>query len=151
MKKMQKESFVAFALVALAVPVTLLGVAAVSAASGLRDVQSMHFELFDADEFRQLQREVHADTPDAVTEEDEMETETLNPCDPVQEARPVKEEEKPLLYQDLSSTEREALRIQLRIGGCPTDVLPGYKALCERLLKYQVQRETMEGLKSPQQ
>lgn len=40
-----------------------------------------------------------------------------------------------LRYEDLSTTEQGELRKQLRIGGCPYDVLPGYRELCESMLK----------------
>lgn len=40
-----------------------------------------------------------------------------------------------LRYEDLSTTEKTELRKQIRIGGCPYDVLPGYRELCESMLK----------------
>lgn len=40
-----------------------------------------------------------------------------------------------LRYDDLTSNEKNELRKQIRIGGCPYDVLPGYRELCELMLK----------------
>lgn len=47
-----------------------------------------------------------------------------------------------LRYDDLSDSEKSELRKQLRIGGCPYDVLPGYRQLCELMLK---QRQEIYG------
>lgn len=45
-------------------------------------------------------------------------------------------------YDDLTDTQKAELRKQLRIGGCPYDVLPGYMELCELMLK---QRREIQG------
>lgn len=154
MKTHKRESLFAFALVALAVPTTLLGVAAVSAASELNNPKSTQFELFDADKFRILRRKAREDRGTPVKSETKHEApKTLVPCEPSSEdnGETATETEAKLRYDDLSDVEKDALRKQLRIGGCPQDALPGYKALCEAMLKTQEAKKPLKGLKHPSQ
>ncbi len=150
MKTPKIESLYAFALVALVVPSVLFGVVLVSAASEINNPKSTNFQLFDESEFRQLRREVRKEIVPIVTTKEEPTLHLAAPCDPAKSAMPI-QEEKSLRYQDLSSTEREALRLQLRIGGCPQQADPGYKALCESMLKTQEAKKSLKGLRHPSQ
>lgn len=52
-----------------------------------------------------------------------------------------------LKVSDLSISERDTLRRQLRGGACPQHALPGYQKLCESLLKLQPVKPTQTGIK----
>jgi hypothetical protein len=66
-------------------------------------------------------------------------TSSLPPCAAPEaastDAEGVQSSDSMLRYDDLSDTEKAELRKQIRIGGCPYDVLPGYRQLCELMLK----------------
>ena len=47
---------------------------------------------------------------------------------------------------DLSSTERDAIRRQLRVGACPEHADSAYLKLCEKLLKLQKPRNSQQGI-----
>lgn len=143
----------AFMLVAIAVPTVLVGVLTVSAASDtLPETKSTYHELFDLRSFR-IQQRMNRMNQSAVTLEEETHpaAKALVPCAPVETMTSTEKPARPLIFEDLDMIQRETLRKQLRIGGCPQDADPAYRLLCETLLKKQKQPETKTGLKHPQQ
>ncbi len=52
-----------------------------------------------------------------------------------------------LKVSDLSNSERDTLRRQLHSGACPQNALPGYRTLCESLLKLLPAKEPQTGIK----
>jgi hypothetical protein len=57
----------------------------------------------------------------------------------------------PITMQDLTSAQRETLRLQLRMNVCPQTADAAYLALCRLLLKDQDLRIPQAGLKNPHQ
>ncbi len=133
----------ALTLVTLAVPLTLIGAFVTSAASSDSDSnpRSLQYELFDLKSFRLQQRSnrTYRSLPDGMTVHPAAADEFLN----------AKSGSGELTYADLSPSERETLRLQLRIGGCPQEALPAYRRLCEKMLKSRPHPAAREGLKSP--
>jgi len=154
MKHHSQHSMFALMLVSIAVPTVVLGVVAASAASEISPVaKSMNHELFELRSFRLQQRLRTQDAviPAALAEPARPAAPTM-PCAP--DAVSVESdasEEHPLILEDLTITQREILRKQLRIGGCPQNVLPGYRELCETLLRQQQSPESRAGLANPNQ
>ncbi|MBP7114310.1 MAG: hypothetical protein KBA40_02540 [Candidatus Peribacteraceae bacterium] len=154
MKNQSQHSMFALMLVSIAVPTVVLGVVAVSAASDISPVtKSTNHELFELRSFRLQQRLRTQDSvvPASSAEPARRAAPTV-PCASDTEVTETEEaSESPLIFEDLSMTQREILRKQLRIGGCPQDVLPGYRQLCESLLKQQQTLEAKTGLTNPHQ
>lgn len=153
MKIHTHDSAFAFMLVVIAVPAVLVGVLTVSAASEISPVsKSTYHQLFELRSFRLQQRLNRQDTVPASATESHPAAKTVPPCVPVDaDAQAEVEVKRHLIFEDLNMQQREVLRMQLRIGGCPQDAEPEYKALCESMLKRQVAPETKAGLKHPEQ
>lgn len=154
MKHNPQDSMFAFMLVAIAVPTVLVGVLTVSAASDVSvEAKSTYHELFNLRSFR-IQQRMNRQSQPASTVESETHpaAKTLAPCAPTDTSTTKTEKPaRPLIFEDLDMHQRETLRKQLRIGGCPQDVDPAYRQLCESLLKKQKRPETKAGLKHPEQ
>lgn len=153
MKNHSQNSMFALMLVSIAVPTVALGVVAASAASEISpSTKSTNHDLFELRSFRLQQRlrTQEAVVPSASAEPVHPAAPTV-PCAPAEEAETETAPENRLIYEDLTMPQREVLRKQLRIGGCPQDVLPGYRELCETLLKQQRNAETKTGLTNPNQ
>lgn len=133
----------ALTLVTVAIPLTVLGALVTSAASSDSDSnpRSLQYEFFDLRSFRLQQRSNHTyePAPSSVTVHPAAADQFLHAASG----------SGALKYSDLSASERETLRLQLRIGGCPQDALPGYRMLCEKMLKARPHPAVREGLKSP--
>ncbi len=157
MKNHSQDSMFAFVLVTIAVPTVLVGVLTVSAASELSPVtKSTYHQLFNVRSFRLRQRELHLDAvpvPAADADMSHPAAIDLKPCDPAGSVveKTKTQSPRPLIFEDLDRLQRETLRMQLRIGGCPQDALPAYKQLCESMLKQQKSPETKTGLRHPEQ
>lgn len=155
-KKYPHNSFLAFLLVAIAIPTVLVGIITVSAATeqSLLAVQSTNFDLFDGKTFLLHRRAIRQDiilVPEEETSDEVHPAASVKPCDPAPADAAVEATPRALSYEDLSLVERATLNKQLRIGGCPQDVLPGYQALCESMLKKQKRPEIKTGLRHPAQ
>lgn len=152
MKKKNQRSSFAMVLVTIAVPTVALGIAVTSAASEINtEPRSQQFELFNIDQFRFLKREIRMSAPATPSSDAVHPAATVKPCDSVDETSSSSSASAVLTVQDLTTSQRETLRRQLRIGGCPQDADPAYKALCESLLKQQKPKEYLKGLKHPEQ
>lgn len=150
MKIHTHDSAFAFLLVAIAVPTVLIGVLTVSAASELSPIyKSTSHELFDLQSFRSLRRMIHQDAVPSVEVAPESHPAATSSEQGIEDD--VEEKSRPLIFEDLDMLKREELRKQLRVGGCPQEAAQDYKELCESMLKKQNVRETMTGLRHPQQ
>ncbi len=140
MKKKTHSFAFANLLVLVAIPTVIVGMCTVSAKSEPLgedyNPKSLQFELFEPRFFRIIQRDTREEIMNRTTEDEET----------VEK----KEEDVPtaMSIDGLTETQRDVLRMQLRIGGCPQDVDVGYRLLCESLLKQREKPETMEGWKN---
>ena len=147
-------------LTALSVVLIILGMIEVasmtSAATYLpanyRNPKSNGHDLFNVQEFRTLRRarvDSYASTSSS--------SETISVSSPasssavssISSAAHAAAEE--LTWNDLTISQRETMRRQLRVYTCPQDTDPAYKALCEKLLKAQGANPTRTGTKNPRQ
>ena len=125
------------ALIAIAVPTVALGLAVTSASA--YNPKAIRHDLFFGPAFRTQVRDARRfDDPIAATGS----TQSLRPSAPPHETGA-------LTLEDLSDSQLQTLRRQLRTGGCPQDALTAYRDLCESMLKYRLRPETREGLKNP--
>jgi hypothetical protein len=93
--------------------------------------------LFDRVEFRKAHRMRYMDeSSSASSVRSSKAASSVSPCADVQEEEGASSSAGTMLrYDDLTDTQKAELRKQLRIGGCPYDVLPGYRELCELMLE----------------
>ena len=108
-------------------------------------------KLFNAAEFRKAARARYDKNGFTVSSSATSSQPALPPCNPAATSS-VPSAEAPvhdaaLQLQDLDAQQQRDLRMQLRIGGCPFDALPGYRELCESLLKDQQRSEPPVSLK----
>ncbi len=109
--------------------------------------KSLSHGLFDVSEFVRVRRNARADRLNkdvyylAPSSSSSM---ISSPND----TRSLLEKSTDIRFEDLSSTEREALRKQLRVRACPENAHLGYKKLCESLLKLQAPRSPRTGIMS---
>lgn len=144
----------ALALVAILAPVLTAGALPLFAADTPQTL--FDFSIFDGQEFLRSRRERHsaADVvPPVIDEGTTSSATTVNPCDPVPLAIPASEPVAipELTVDDLSLSEREALRGQLRSRACPQKADPAYLALCRRLVREMPEAETRTGTSNPHQ
>lgn len=145
MKKKTHSFAFANLLVLVAIPTVVLGMTVVSAKSEPLgedyNPKSLQFELFEPRFFRIIQRD----------NRENIMNEFMRSASPAEDAV-VKEEEEEvptaMSIDGLTETQRNVLRMQLRIGGCPQDVDVGYRLLCESLLRMREHPETREGWKN---
>ncbi len=150
MKKHSSSTYT-LALVAVAVPSLLFGAVITSAASTFTDPKELHYELFDLAAYKLQRRAAHTVKSAAPEHKAATTVSPESPCDTKTEQTDDTVTSDELSLGDLSPTERDALWKQLRIGGCPQDVLSGYKALCEEMLKRRGPRVSLPGLVNPRQ
>lgn len=112
-------------------------------------------QLFDAVEFRKAHRARYSNPSGEATVSSSISSSQSSaaPCADTQEATSdVKPASTMLRYDDLSTTEKAELWKQLRIGGCPYDVLPGYRELCELMLRQRQRPAAVpKALRNPHQ
>ncbi len=156
-KKIKKKSepSLALALIALVAPVLTAGIAP-SFAEGTTGHTSLLFDysLFNPQEFL-MQRRLRNAAPAVIVPVDQggsiSSAATVNPCDPTPATVPLVSVPSELTYDDLTSTERDTLRKQLRNHACPQHADPQYQRLCERMLRAMPAPETRTGLANPNQ
>lgn len=128
-------------LVLVAMSLPLMTLAAIEATETLQYGKP---ETFDTTEFRRMVREHRKNLEDLPVEDDDADAveetrpavQPCNPAAPVQEDSAVGSDETTILkWGDLTNTEKYQMRINLKHGGCPNTVLPGYRELCQILLK----------------
>lgn len=117
------------------------------AASTFTEPKPLQNHLFDASEFRLLKRKARSEKfiQDKRGSSSSSSTSSMDPCDATQSANT----EGMLQLEDLSTSQRETMRRQLRSGACPQEAMYEYRMLCERLLKEQKHRAPMRGPKNP--
>ena len=147
------EPSLALALVALLTPLLSAGVAT-SFAEGVNEHTPLLFDysLFNPRAFlinRRLRNAAPSLAP-VHQSSSASSVPTVNPCDPTPavSSSSVSAE---LRLQDLTSTERETLRRQLRNHACPQKADPRYQRLCERMLRAMPALESKTGLANPNQ
>lgn len=154
-KKPHSHSSFAMVLVTIAVPTVALGIAVTSAASEINTApRSQQFDLFNPASFRLQKRQNRMYTPVTAPASEETThpaAPAVKPCDTQASSSSSSSAPEKLRFADLTSEQRETLRRQLRIGGCPQDADPAYRALCEMMLKQQKPKEYIPGLKHPEQ
>lgn len=138
-----KQQFMAFerrvlALISIAVPTVFFGIAMTTAES--YNPKSINYDLFNQHTFRTHVRNVHSLS-------DQKPSTASNS---VHTAAP-ESGSGDLTFNDLTVSQRDTLRKQLRIGGCPQDVDAAYRKLCESLLKKRQQPVLRQGLRNPNQ
>ncbi len=144
----------ALALVAILAPVLTAGALPLFAADLPQTL--FDFSIFDGQEFLRSRRQRHAAPEDSVsvTEDASSSAATVNPCDPVpasSASSSVSSAVRELTVDDLSLSDREALRGQLRSRACPQKADPAYLALCQRLVRQMPEADTQMGLRNPHQ
>lgn len=156
-KKTQKrhEPGLALALIALIAPVLTAGIAT-SFAEGVSAPTHMLFDysLFDGQSFLTNRRIRHAApvSNSSKSSGSSSSTSSVSPCPSTTTSSASSESSvSSLSFADLTSTERDALRRQLRNYACPQKADAGYKALCEKMLKDLPPQETRTGLSNPNQ
>lgn len=129
-----------FAVTMILVPVALgILVASAASADGDNEPRSLQFDLFNQRAFRTMIRNLHSyDDPVVAPDAEDGDSHAAAPAETV----------KPLTVEQLTHSQRDTLREQLRNGGCPTDVDPAYIALCESLLRFRSHPAAMRGLKN---
>ncbi len=141
------------ALVAILAPIFTAGALPLFAADAPQTL--FDFSIFDGQEFLRSRRQRHAapENPASATEDASSSAETVNPCDPVpaSSAASSVSSVRELTVDDLSLSDREALRGQLRSRACPQKADPAYLALCKRLVREMPEEDTRKGLRNPHQ
>ncbi len=154
-KKSPKKHVLSLVLASIAVltPVLAAKVAPIFA-EGIDQAQTIFdMSLFNMEQFRLERRLRHSESVDApviVPTETSSSASSVDPCDPSLRSS-ASSEPASLHYEDLSTTEREALQMQLRKHSCPRNVDPAYRALCEKMLGDLPAVETQQGLRNPNQ
>jgi hypothetical protein len=122
----------------------------------VRNPKAMGNDLFNAQDFSRSRRERFNTMPSS-PQDDEVPSpevplpETLPDPSASTDSSSSSSSLPPLTLEDLTTTERQTLRLQLRSGGCPTEGDARYIALCQEMLAAQPPKETREGLKNPNQ
>ncbi len=143
----------ALALVAILAPIFTAGALPLFAADAPQTL--FDFSIFNGDEFLRTRRQRHAapENSASATEDTSSSAATVNPCDPVpaSSASSSVSSVRELTVDDLSLSDREALRGQLRSRACPQKADPAYLALCQRLVRQMGTEETRTGTTNPHQ
>ncbi|MSR67341.1 hypothetical protein EXS65_00735 [Candidatus Peribacteria bacterium] len=157
-KKLTKKSSkqwlsLVLASIAVLTPVIAAKVAPIFA-EGIDQAQTIFdTSLFNIEQFRLDRRLRHSGSAEASVSSESATSSSVSsvdPCDPsLRSSAPSKPVS--LHYEDLSSTEREALQMQLRKHSCPRDAEPSYRTLCEKMLHDLPPVETQQGLRNPNQ
>jgi len=153
-----KEPKMFFPLVAISVVLVLLGIIEITSITSAKAVITTNYrnptltghDLFDASKFRLLRRAVRAPVSSASSASSSSAVSSSAASSSVS-SESVHSAALELKLEDLTSTQRETLRRQLRVYACPTDVDPAYTALCEKMLKAQGHLKILQGPKNPNQ
>ncbi len=158
-KTSQKVPSFALALIAIVAPILAAGITPSFAEEPevpstdpvMRQSSYTGYDLFDPAKYL-LKRRMHEAAPEqqSSTSSSAASEATVSPCGTSASASSVSVK-KQLTMGDLTSTERDTLRKQLRNRACPQEADSDYKALCERMLKQLPARESLDGLKNPNQ
>ncbi len=163
-KKQQRKSepSLALALVAIATPLFAAGVAPSFAQSTVdRNETAVHqsgfmgTSLFDSVQFILHRSTMHRAAPvrsSSVQSSAASSVSSLPPCSPtaVQSSAPSSAAVQ-LRMIDLTESQRQTLRSQLRNNACPQTAEAAYLDLCHRMLNERPARETRAGLLNPHQ
>lgn len=126
------------------VSVTVLSFLHPSYSSAAYDPKLQQHSLFDRAEFVRIRRAVRADRINKDVYYNPP-ISSRSSVSSLSSSISLLEYDGTLTLEDLSSTERDTLRKQLRVRACPAHAHAGYKKLCESLLKLTSQRSVQQG------